>query len=100
MLLEKLFQVVEEISGFLILVNKIILVFSGSGIMGVVKVIGEVLDILICLLESVERFIGVSIFQVRFQVGVEEQNCQVFVLYNVVGVVFYQYLGLGVIDVY
>lgn len=53
---------VEEISGFLILVNKIILVFSGSGIMGVVKVIGEVLDILICLLESVERFIGVSIF--------------------------------------
>lgn len=68
-------QVAEEISGPLTSANKITLVSSGSGTMGAAKVTGEVLDILTRLPESVERLTGVSISQVRSQVGAEEQNC-------------------------
>lgn len=67
MLLEKLPQVAEEISGPLTSANKITLVSSGSGTMGAAKVTGEVLDILSRLPESVERLTGVSISQVRGQ---------------------------------
>ncbi|MXQ97384.1 hypothetical protein E5288_WYG005278 [Bos mutus] len=63
MLLEKLPQVAEEISGPLTSANKITLVSSGSGAMGAAKVTGEVLDILSRLPESVERLTGVSISQ-------------------------------------
>uniref|UniRef100_A0A8C0KEI9 Flotillin n=1 Tax=Canis lupus dingo TaxID=286419 RepID=A0A8C0KEI9_CANLU len=65
MLLEKLPQVAEEISGPLTSANKITLVSSGGGAMGAAKVTGEVLDILSRLPESVERLTGVSISQVR-----------------------------------
>lgn len=65
MLLEKLPQVAEEISGPLTSANKITLVSSGSGTMGAAKVTGEVLDILSRLPESVERLTGVSISQVN-----------------------------------
>uniref|UniRef100_A0A2K5C650 Flotillin n=1 Tax=Aotus nancymaae TaxID=37293 RepID=A0A2K5C650_AOTNA len=65
MLLEKLPQVAEEISGPLTSANKITLVSSGSGTMGAAKVTGEVLDILSHLPESVERLTGVSISQVN-----------------------------------
>ncbi|XP_043305820.1 flotillin-1 isoform X2 [Cervus elaphus] len=65
MLLEKLPQVAEEISGPLTSANKITLVSSGSGAMGAAKVTGEVLDILSRLPESVERLTGVSISQVN-----------------------------------
>ncbi|XP_044921138.1 flotillin-1 isoform X3 [Mustela nigripes] len=65
MLLEKLPQVAEEISGPLTSANKITLVSSGGGTMGAAKVTGEVLDILTCLPESVERLTGVSISQVN-----------------------------------
>uniref|UniRef100_A0A2I3H021 Flotillin n=1 Tax=Nomascus leucogenys TaxID=61853 RepID=A0A2I3H021_NOMLE len=65
MLLEKLPQVAEEISGPLTSANKITLVSSGSGTMGAAKVTGEVLDILTRLPESVERLTGVSISQVN-----------------------------------
>lgn len=59
------YQVAEEISGPLTSANKITLVSSGGGTMGAAKVTGEVLDILTCLPESVERLTGVSISQVR-----------------------------------
>uniref|UniRef100_A0A5S6GRJ5 Flotillin n=1 Tax=Sus scrofa TaxID=9823 RepID=A0A5S6GRJ5_PIG len=65
MLLEKLPQVAEEISGPLTSAKKITLVSSGSGTMGAAKVTGEVLDILSRLPESVERLTGVSISQVN-----------------------------------
>jgi len=65
MLLEKLPQVAEEISGPLTSANKITLVSSGGGTMGAAKVTGEVLDILSRLPESVERLTGVSISQVN-----------------------------------
>uniref|UniRef100_A0A8I3MX11 Flotillin n=1 Tax=Canis lupus familiaris TaxID=9615 RepID=A0A8I3MX11_CANLF len=65
MLLEKLPQVAEEISGPLTSANKITLVSSGGGAMGAAKVTGEVLDILSRLPESVERLTGVSISQVN-----------------------------------
>ncbi|XP_032193996.1 flotillin-1 isoform X3 [Mustela erminea] len=65
MLLEKLPQVAEEISGPLTSANKITLVSSGGGTMGAAKVTGEVLDILTRLPESVERLTGVSISQVN-----------------------------------
>ncbi|EFB13087.1 hypothetical protein PANDA_018957, partial [Ailuropoda melanoleuca] len=64
MLLEKLPQVAEEISGPLTSANKITLVSSGGGTVGAAKVTGEVLDILSRLPESVERLTGVSISQV------------------------------------
>nr|KAF6505189.1 flotillin 1 [Rousettus aegyptiacus] len=66
MLLEKLPQVAEEISGPLTSANKITMVSSGSGAVGAAKVTGEVLDILSRLPESVERLTGISISQVRF----------------------------------
>ncbi|XP_036212551.1 flotillin-1 isoform X2 [Myotis myotis] len=65
MLLEKLPQVAEEISGPLTSTKKITLVSSGSGAVGAAKVTGEVLDILSRLPESVERLTGVSISQVN-----------------------------------
>uniref|UniRef100_F6Z0M9 Flotillin n=1 Tax=Equus caballus TaxID=9796 RepID=F6Z0M9_HORSE len=65
MLLEKLPQVAEEISGPLTSAKKITLVSSGSGTMGAAKVTGEVLDILSRLPECVERLTGVSISQVN-----------------------------------
>ncbi|XP_003789026.1 flotillin-1 isoform X1 [Otolemur garnettii] len=65
MLLEKLPQVAEEISGPLTAANKITLVSSGNGTVGAAKVTGEVLDILSRLPESVERLTGVSISQVN-----------------------------------
>ncbi|XP_057160889.1 flotillin-1 isoform X6 [Ursus arctos] len=65
MLLEKLPQVAEEISGPLTSANKITLVSSGGGTVGAAKVTGEVLDILSRLPESVERLTGVSISQVN-----------------------------------
>ncbi|KAF6113793.1 flotillin 1 [Phyllostomus discolor] len=65
MLLEKLPQVAEEISGPLTSAKKITLVSSGSGAMGAAKVTGEVLDILSHLPETVERLTGVSISQVN-----------------------------------
>lgn len=65
MLLEKLPQVAEEISGPLTSANKITLVSSGTGAVGAAKVTGEVLDILTRLPESVERLTGVSISQVN-----------------------------------
>ncbi|GAB5571297.1 flotillin-1 isoform X1 [Prionailurus iriomotensis] len=65
MLLEKLPQVAEEISGPLTSAKKITLVSSGGGAMGAAKVTGEVLDILSRLPESVERLTGVSISQVN-----------------------------------
>lgn len=55
----------EEISGPLTSANKITLVSSGSGAVGAAKVTGEVLDILSCLPENVERLTGISISQVR-----------------------------------
>nr|KAF6271200.1 flotillin 1 [Pipistrellus kuhlii] len=65
MLLEKLPQVAEEISGPLTSTKKITLVSSGSGAVGAAKVTGEVLDILSHLPESVERLTGISISQVN-----------------------------------
>ncbi|KAM5262471.1 flotillin-1 isoform 3-T3 [Ctenodactylus gundi] len=65
MLLEKLPQVAEEISGPLTSANKITLVSSGSGTVGAAKVTGEVLDILSRLPENVEKLTGVSISQVN-----------------------------------
>ncbi|XP_036731486.1 flotillin-1 isoform X1 [Manis pentadactyla] len=65
MLLEKLPQVAEEISGPLTSANKITLVSSGSGAVGAAKVTGEVLDILSRLPENVERLTGISISQVN-----------------------------------
>nr|KAF6505191.1 flotillin 1 [Rousettus aegyptiacus] len=65
MLLEKLPQVAEEISGPLTSANKITMVSSGSGAVGAAKVTGEVLDILSRLPESVERLTGISISQVN-----------------------------------
>ncbi|XP_006774123.1 PREDICTED: flotillin-1 [Myotis davidii] len=65
MLLEKLPQVAEEISGPLTSTKKITLVSSGSGAVGAAKVTGEVLDILSRLPESVERLTGISISQVN-----------------------------------
>uniref|UniRef100_G1QAL2 Flotillin n=1 Tax=Myotis lucifugus TaxID=59463 RepID=G1QAL2_MYOLU len=65
MLLEKLPQVAEEISGPLTSTKKITLVSSGSGVMGAAKVTGKVLDLLSRLPESVERLTGVSISQVN-----------------------------------
>uniref|UniRef100_A0A2K6V3Z8 Flotillin n=1 Tax=Saimiri boliviensis boliviensis TaxID=39432 RepID=A0A2K6V3Z8_SAIBB len=58
MLLEKLPQVAEEISGPLTSANKITLVSSGSGTMGAAKVTGEVLDILSHLPDSQGRTIS------------------------------------------
>uniref|UniRef100_A0A8W4FRB7 Flotillin n=1 Tax=Sus scrofa TaxID=9823 RepID=A0A8W4FRB7_PIG len=78
MLLEKLPQVAEEISGPLTSAKKITLVSSGSGTMGAAKVTGEVLDILSRLPESVERLTGVSISQVRVsREGAVEPSCQI-----------------------
>ncbi|KFO25083.1 Flotillin-1 [Fukomys damarensis] len=65
MLLEKLPQVAEEISGPLTSAKKITLVSSGGGAVGAAKVTGEVLDILSRLPDSVERLTGVSIAQVN-----------------------------------
>uniref|UniRef100_A0A8D1VSP2 Flotillin n=1 Tax=Sus scrofa TaxID=9823 RepID=A0A8D1VSP2_PIG len=86
MLLEKLPQVAEEISGPLTSAKKITLVSSGSGTMGAAKVTGEVLDILSRLPESVERLTGVSISQVRVsREGAVEPNCQIPVARDRVG---------------
>uniref|UniRef100_A0A8C5MT45 Flotillin n=1 Tax=Leptobrachium leishanense TaxID=445787 RepID=A0A8C5MT45_9ANUR len=64
MLVEKLPQIIDEISKPLTKVNKIKLISSGGNEVGVSKVTGEVLDILNRLPSAVERLTGVSINQV------------------------------------
>ncbi|XP_044161577.1 flotillin-1 isoform X2 [Bufo gargarizans] len=63
MLLEKLPEVVEEISKPLTKVKKIKMVSSGGSEIGAAKVTGEVLDILNRLPETVEKLTGISISQ-------------------------------------
>ncbi|KAM5146319.1 flotillin-1 [Mantella aurantiaca] len=63
MLLEKLPEVVEEISKPLTQVKKIKMVSSGGSEVGAAKITGEVLDILNRLPETVEKLTGISINQ-------------------------------------
>ncbi|KAM8954201.1 flotillin-1 [Pelodytes ibericus] len=63
MLLEKLPEVVEEISKPLTQVKKIKMISSGGSEVGVAKMTGEVLEILNRLPEAVERLTGISINQ-------------------------------------
>ncbi|XP_053329144.1 flotillin-1 [Spea bombifrons] len=63
MLLEKLPEVVEEISKPFTEVKKIKMISSGGGEVGASKITGEVLDILSRLPETVEKLTGVSIHQ-------------------------------------
>ncbi|XP_069602563.1 flotillin-1 isoform X1 [Ranitomeya imitator] len=63
MLLEKLPEVVEEISKPLTKVKKIKLVSSGGSEVGAGKITGEVLDILNRLPDTVEKLTGISIIQ-------------------------------------
>ncbi|KAG9472374.1 flotillin-1 [Eleutherodactylus coqui] len=63
MLLEKLPEVVEEISKPLTQVKKIKMVSSGGSEVGAAKITGEVLDILNRLPESVEKLTGINLTQ-------------------------------------
>ncbi|XP_018416137.1 PREDICTED: flotillin-1 isoform X2 [Nanorana parkeri] len=63
MLLEKLPEIVDEISKPLTQVKKIKLVSSGGGEVGAARITGEVLDILSRLPETVEKLTGISINQ-------------------------------------
>ncbi|XP_069799867.1 flotillin-1 isoform X1 [Dendropsophus ebraccatus] len=63
MLLEKLPEVVEEISKPLTQVNKIKMVSSGGGEVGASKITGEVLNILNRLPDTVEKLTGINISQ-------------------------------------
>ncbi|KAM4019740.1 flotillin-1 [Anomaloglossus baeobatrachus] len=63
MLLEKLPEVVEEISKPLTEVKKIKMVSSGGSEVGAAKITGEVLDILSRLPDTVEKLTGINISQ-------------------------------------
>ncbi|XP_073405032.1 flotillin-1 isoform X1 [Dendrobates tinctorius] len=63
MLLEKLPEVVEEISKPLTEVKKIKMVSSGGSEIGAAKITGEVLDILNRLPDTVEKLTGINIIQ-------------------------------------
>lgn len=63
MLLEKLPEIVEEISKPLTKVNKITMVSSGGSEVGASKITGEVLNILNRLPETVEKLTGINISQ-------------------------------------
>lgn len=63
MLLEKLPEVVEEISKPLTQVKKIKMISSGGSEVGAAKITGEVLDILNRLPDTVEKLTGISINQ-------------------------------------
>lgn len=69
MLLEKLPLMAEEISKPLCHANKITMVSSGPGDVGVAKLSGEVLDIVTRLPEAVEKLTGVNISQVSSRTG-------------------------------
>ncbi|XP_073497869.1 flotillin-1 isoform X1 [Phyllobates terribilis] len=69
MLLEKLPEVVEEISKPLTEVKKIKMVSSGGSEVGAAKITGEVLDILSRLPDTVEKLTGINISQNLQQSG-------------------------------
>ncbi|XP_063287419.1 flotillin-1 isoform X1 [Pelobates fuscus] len=67
MLLEKLPEIVDEISKPMTQVKKIKLISSGGSEVGASKITGEVLDILNRLPDTVERLTGVSINQTGYK---------------------------------
>lgn len=64
MIISVLRQMAEEISRPLCEANKITMVSSGGGEVGAAKLLGEVLDIMTRLPQTVEKLTGVNISQV------------------------------------